>query len=107
MKSVCIALFVCFVGAVGIGACSSSSSPTVANNDAAPPTDTGSGGSETSTPGDGGACPAVGTGAGQYSTGNATCDSCLGSMCCAPFTACVDNPSCLAALKCTTACVKN
>ena len=104
MKSVCIALVVCFAGAVTIGACSSSSSPTVVSNDAAPPTDTGSG-AETSMSSDAGMCAAVGTGPMQYSTGNAMCDSCLGSKCCMVFTTCVDSPACLAALKCVTACV--
>jgi hypothetical protein len=111
MKSLCITAVVCFAGAVAIGACSSSSTPTGMNNtdagrDAPVATDTGSA-ADTMAAGDGATCPAVGTGANQYSTGNAACDSCLGSMCCSAFTACVDNPSCLTALKCTTMCVKD
>jgi hypothetical protein len=106
MKSLCIAAFVTFSGALAIVACSSSSSPPVAANDSGTPTDTGSPG-DTSTAGDGAVCAAVGTGAMQYSTGNATCDSCLGSSCCSVFTTCVNSAPCLAALKCTTACVKS
>jgi len=103
MRSFFLAALVCIAGAVVIGACSSSSTPKAV-------ADAGGGGGDTGsmTAADtGGTCAAVGTGASQYTTGNATCDSCLGANCCMAMTTCVDNAGCLAALNCTVKCVKD
>jgi len=101
MRQLLTLALVCLAGAFGAAACSSSSS-----GHGTTTVDSGSGGGPEASAEGGGSCPAVGSGAGQYTTGNATCDACLAQNCCATTTACVNNTPCLDALNCTVACVK-
>jgi hypothetical protein len=109
MRQLFAIAFLCASGAAVVGACSSSSKSTGSAD--AGGTDTGStaadtGGSSEASTEAGGMCAAVGSGATQYTTGNATCDACLAANCCTSVTTCVGNTPCLDALNCTVACVK-